>query len=96
MSEEAEFELPTVVLTAMEILHVGLRLVNFSYARINRIAEDSRTNVVRFTKHYGVDHFVAAQMFEDLQVTDIEEARLDETKTSIKYYSITPYHWRYF
>jgi len=61
--EEADFELPKVILTALEILHIGLRLVNFTYECINRIAEDSTTNVGRFLKHYGVDHFVAAQMF---------------------------------
>jgi len=86
--EEADFELPKVVLTALEILHIGLRLVNFTCERINRIAEDSTTNADRFRKHCGVDHFVAAQMFEDLQITEIEEARLDENKISIKCYLI--------
>jgi len=88
MFEETDVELPKVILTAIEILHIGLHLVNFTYERINRIAEDSTTNVGCFRKHHGVDHFVAAQMFEDLQTTEIEEARLDENKISIKCYLI--------
>ena len=81
MFEEADFEIPKVVLTATEILHFGLRLVNFTYERINRIEEGSRTNIVRFTKQYGVDNFVASQMFEDLQITDIEEEDLTRTRS---------------
>jgi len=39
-------------------------------------------------QHCGIDHFVAVQMFESLQVTKIEEARLDDNKISIKCYLI--------
>ena len=77
--------IPKVILTPKEILQIGLRLVNYSEGRISR-AKKTSTNTTRFKSHFGVNQIVAAQVFEDLQTTDHEEARLDEDKIEIKYF----------
>jgi len=72
---------PSVILTAKEILDIGLKLARYSEGRINRAKRS--TNVGRFKDHYGCNQFVAAHIFEDLQTTPIESARLDRNKISI-------------
>lgn len=70
----------TIVLTAAEILLLGLKEVNFTDKRVNRVKGNpatSKTNVERFNSHYGCNHVVAAAIWEDLQVTDIPGARWD-------------------
>jgi len=45
-----------------------------------------RSNITRFKKHYGCNPSVAARIFEDLQVTDLPEARIGKTKVSCSYF----------
>ena len=84
MIEDDDFEPPKVILTPKEVLEIGLRLVNYSEGRINRAK--IQTNTTRFKSHFGVNQIVAAQVFEDLQTSPNEDARLDEKKISIEYF----------
>jgi len=77
-------EAPSVILTAKEVLDAGLKLVRYSEGRIDRAY--AKTNTQRFKDHYGCSQFVAAHIFEDLQTTTIECARVEKKKVSIKYF----------
>ena len=68
----------------------GLKLVHFTEARINRVKKWS-TNIQRFKDHYGCNPSVAAQIFEDLQMTEVDEARLGKNKININYFLSTLY-----
>ena len=64
-----------VILTEDEMLFKGLELVGFTLDRMENVERD--TNIERFKAHYGSIPFVYAQIWEDLQTTDIPEARVD-------------------
>ena len=74
---------PKVTLTANEVLLTGLKLVNFMDGHITRVKNKS-TNVQRFVDHFGCNPFIAAQIFEDLQTSNAEAARLDDNKINRK------------
>ena len=76
---------PKLILTPEEILYSGLTLVNYSVSRINRVKNRS-TNTTWFKGHFRCNQDVAAAIFEDLQISATDEARLDENKISIKYF----------
>jgi len=84
MSDDGSAACPTSVKTPREILAQGLKLVHFTEGRINRAGIQS--NITRFKKHYGCNPSVAAQPFEDLQVTDLAEARIGKNKMSCFYF----------
>jgi len=75
---------PTCIKTPQEMLAHGLKAVHFSEGRIDRAGIQS--NITRFKKHYGCNPSVAARIFEDLQVTDLVEARLGKKKISCFYF----------
>lgn len=76
---------PRVILTPSEVLVAGLRLVNYSEGRIDRV-KNKETNTTRFKRHFGCNQYVAAQLFEDLQTTENEDAVLDDNKINIDYF----------
>lgn len=82
MGDDDSFEAPAVILTAKEIMEEGLVLVNYTLARIYR-TKNSKTNKQRFKDHFGCSPSVCARIFEDLQTTDDENARLDDKMISI-------------
>jgi hypothetical protein len=63
-----------VILTEDEMLFKRLQLVGFNRHRMETVKRD--TNIERFKAHYGSIPFVYAQILEDLQRTDIPEARI--------------------
>jgi hypothetical protein len=68
-----------MILTADEILRKVLLLVGFDaplQQNVKRV-----TNVGRFKTHYGSDHLVYAQIWEDLQTTNNPEARISGKAT---------------
>jgi len=79
---ESQFRVPKVILTAKEIQHVGLRLVNYTVKRILRV-KTSNTNKQRFKDHFGCPPIACAKIFEDLQTSDNDEIRLDDNKIHI-------------
>jgi hypothetical protein len=72
---------PTMVvfiLTPDEILQKGLHLVGFDDRRQQNVSR--KTNLSRFKVHFGSLPVVYAQIWEDLQTTDVPEARIDTKK----------------
>lgn len=73
-----------VLLTADEILYIGLDLVGFSRRQQQNVCRP--TNVMRFKGHYGSNPIVYAQILEELQTTAIPEARIDVRKSGPLYF----------
>ena len=63
-----------VILTASEILKKGLRMLRYSERQIDGWKHDIACQ--KFRNHYGGNPHVIAQIWEDLQTTDIAEAKL--------------------
>jgi hypothetical protein len=68
-----------VILTADEILSKGLLMVGFDVSRQQRVKRS--TNLERFRSHFGSNPVVYAQIWEDLQTTDLPEARITDDAT---------------
>jgi hypothetical protein len=64
----------SVIFTADEILARGLSLVGYNRSRQENVSRD--TNLKRFRSHYGSNPIVYAQIWEDLQTTEMEEAKI--------------------
>jgi hypothetical protein len=64
-----------LILTDDEVLTRGLELVGFGIDRQERVKDEE--NVLRFTDHFGSHPRVYAQIWEDLQTTNIAAARVD-------------------
>ena len=64
----------TFIITADEFLKIGLKLVGYTKRRIRRCKK--KTNVERFVAHFGSIPCVCACIWEDLQTTKNEEARV--------------------
>ena len=62
------------ILTADQILVIGLQIAHYDHRRRARACRE--TNVDRFDSFYGSKPNVCAIIWEDLQTTDIEEARI--------------------
>ena len=73
-----------VVLTADEILQMGLALLGYNQHRQANVQR--ATNILRFKAHYGSHPIVYAQIWEDLQTTTIPEARIDAQKMHPQYF----------
>ena len=69
------FPVPNEVYTPDEVLFKGLIFVQKIEARQRKVKR--QTNVKRFRSCYGADPAVYAQLWCDLQTTDIAEARID-------------------
>jgi len=77
------------ILTEVEMLVEGLKLLGWTEEKLNR-PKEKRTNVDRFRGHYGADPHVVAQIWEDLQTTSVEAARIDvKSRRKIKYFFMT-------
>ena len=63
-----------VILTADQILRTGLLVVGFSDRRIQNV--ERAKSLERFRTAYGSKPIVYAQIWEDLQTTEIPEARI--------------------
>jgi hypothetical protein len=80
-----------VVYTADEILSIGLSLTRIDTFRQEKV--DRETNLDRFRSLLGLNPVVYAQIWEDLQTTDIHDARIDgaTAKTGIRYFLMSIY-----
>ena len=63
------------IVTIVQMLKFGLELF-FTIARIDRV-KNNATNVDRFTKKFGVKPVTACMIYEDMQTTTIEGARIN-------------------
>jgi hypothetical protein len=73
-----------VILTADELMYYGVAWAGYDRHRQQR-AKPS-TNIRRFTLKYGSSPIVCAQIWEDLQTTQIPEARVEEQYLDLKYF----------
>ena len=64
-----------LIVTADEMLHKGLQLGGYDLFRQEKVQRSK--NLARFRALYGSNPVVYAQILEDLQATQIEEARVD-------------------
>ncbi len=69
------------ILTPDEVLETGLNLCGYDRGRQNKVCR--ATNLRRFSSHYGSLPIVYAQIWEDLQTTEIAEARIDSVKPCV-------------
>lgn len=70
-----------VVYTPDEILWKGLDLAGFDISRKRNVNQVQ--NLERFKAHYGSHPVVYAQIWEDMQTTEIAEARNDTSKVDL-------------
>lgn len=76
-SSSDEDSLPPVahIVTDDEILERGLILARYQDTQIDRCSTE--TNITRFRNHFGPSPRVAATIYEDMQRTNIDEARIE-------------------
>jgi len=87
---EDDVDPDVVVFTPDEILNKGLRLVNYSPRRIRRAKR--KRNIERFKGHFGSEPVVLAQIWEDLQRTDVAEARLPPGDAKLDRFLMAMHH----
>jgi DDE superfamily endonuclease len=85
MSDESSIE--HHIIAVKEMQYKGLRLVGYTRTRIKRAAD--ATNIERYQSHYGVSPGVCCTIYEDLQITAVEEARINNgSDTTLKWFLI--------
>lgn len=67
--------MPIYIYTPDQVLRIGLKMVGVDCHRQKK--QKNSTNLEDFRAHYCVDPIVCAQMWEDLQTTNIQEAHVD-------------------
>jgi len=63
--------------TPAQVLRIGLKLIGVSRERQQR--QLHKTNVTDFKAHFGTEPIVCAKMWDDLQTTDIADAKIKAT-----------------
>ena len=79
-----------LILTPDQIMRKGLELCGYDLKRQQRVKRE--TNLERFKDSYGSHPVVYAQIFEDLQTTDIDEAKVEGKKLNLTYF-LAGLHW---
>jgi hypothetical protein len=74
----------TSILTGDEFLKLGLKIVGYKGRRIRRCKK--KTNVERFVEHYGSIPTICAIIWEDLQTTEVEEARVPVEDLNVHFF----------
>jgi len=78
--------LPDVdILTPNEMLVAGLNLLGWDDSNMTSRLTD-KTKKERFRGHFGANPHVLAQIWEDLQITTLEEARVEPSKRSLPHF----------
>jgi len=80
----------TSIISPDEMLKIGLRLAGYKRRRMRRAKKE--TNIERFKAQYGSSPAVVAAIWEDLQLTETPEARVDVKDRKIKYFLIALHH----
>lgn len=83
VDEEDENNVPFVY-SPTDMLRHGLLFSGLTEKQINR--SSLKRNIQRFTDHYGANHIVCAQIWEELQTTTIIEARVHPDHLCLKYF----------
>ena len=79
-----------VILTANEIMKHGLQLVRYTRKRIKRAK--TKRNIERFKGHFGSQPVVVAQIWEDLQTTQIVEAQVLPQDLHLDHFLMAMHH----
>ena len=80
------------ILTSHEIMQLGLTWAGYDRYRQSRVQR--ATNLTRFKSHYGSLPIVCAQIWEDLQTTELPEARVERNYLDLKYFLLAM-NWLY-
>jgi hypothetical protein len=88
--EDDEHDNGLLVYTANEIMKIGLLLVGFTRRRLRRAKK--KTNLDRFRGHFGSNPHVLAEILEDLQTTEVEEAHVPSEELNIKHFLMAMHH----
>jgi hypothetical protein len=72
-------------------MKMGLKLVGFKRRRILRVWS-SKTTINRFKGFFGASPAVYAEIWEDLQRTDVVEARVPVQDRNLKYFLMAMHH----
>jgi hypothetical protein len=90
ISNEDEHDDSVIILTADEILKHGLHFIGYTSKRIKKAKR--RTNLGRFKGHFGSSPRVIAQIWEDLQRTNIPEAFVPVEKQNFNHFLMSMHH----
>ena len=75
------------IYTPDEMLYMGLKLLKWEDHQLARVCRETR--VTRYRGHFGANPHIYAQMWEDLQTTTLEAARIDPSRRCIKIFHAT-------
>ena len=70
--------------TPDELMTLGLRLINYTEQKLQRA--NLKTNQKRFKDHFGSTPYVCTLIWEDLQTTEIPEARVEKKDLNIQHF----------
>jgi tRNA G10 N-methylase Trm11 len=68
-----------VIYTPEDLLSIGLSMVGIDVEWQHRQKRETNTNIDDYTANFGVVPLVHAQIWEDLQTTEIDGALIDTT-----------------
>ena len=80
----------TIILTTAKIMRIGLKLMGYTTRRIRRAKK--KFNLDRFGGHFGCSPQVCATIWEDLQATAVEAARVEAKDLSVKHFLMALHH----
>ena len=80
-----------LIVSPDELMSIGLGIF-YNERRIRRARK--ATNIKRFRKHFGADPLVCVLIWEDLQTTTVEAARVPSEKLDPKYFLMAMNHLR--
>jgi hypothetical protein len=87
VQEEVEIIVDHHVVAVKEMQYKGLRLRGYTKNKIKDANDD--TNRDRFQSHYGISPWVCCTLYEDLQRTSLENAKIvNGNNTTLKWYLI--------
>ena len=92
-SEDERDALVTHIVTVQQILLVGLELF-YKPDRIARV-ENLSTNIDRFNTKFGIQPVTACMLYEDLQKTNVDDARINQPDdTTLKFFLLSLHYLR--
>jgi hypothetical protein len=74
------------IVTPKQMLSIGLKVLKYSVKQLQRTS--NTRNRERFTSHFGSSPRVCAMVYEDLQRTAVEEARIQGSEINVRWFLI--------
>jgi hypothetical protein len=88
--DDDEHDNGLLIYTANDIMKIGLLHVGFNRSRLRRAKK--KTNIDRFRGHFGSNPNVIAEILEDLQTTEVEEAHAPSEELNIHHFLMAMHH----